>query len=217
MNCTSNCFRTNSILQIWPPANTGCFRPQKMLQGRDVAPMKKWYRKLRCILKPKTHRSLKKHRIVKEALESVYHPGRRLCRWIKQHFASKLLFLLVRPGTYWEMCDLSVYQNRWHIISLLVATTITRKTEINRGIKQPTNSSVSYFRVKLLYVFPSLPCRWGNVTDYRLNYAKIEVTLFSLYQIYSRKLRENILKQYRLNLFKMALYLLQNFPIVFLF
>ena len=41
--------------------------------------------------------------------------------------------------------------------------TITRKKEINRGIKQPTNSFMSCFRD---YITPgfSLSCRWGNVT-----------------------------------------------------
>ena len=34
----------------------------------------------------------KRHQIVKEALESVNHPSRRLYWWIKSNFASKLLF-----------------------------------------------------------------------------------------------------------------------------
>ena len=37
----------------------------------------------------------KRHRIVREALESVYHPRRRLCWWIKLNFAKKLLFYLL--------------------------------------------------------------------------------------------------------------------------
>ena len=55
MNCTLNCFCTHPILQIWPPATSGCFQTSKeCFRERDLAPMKKWYWKLRCILRPKT-------------------------------------------------------------------------------------------------------------------------------------------------------------------
>ena len=40
--------------------------------------------------------------------------------------------------------------------------------------------------------------QWIN---YHLNYTKMKITDTSLYQIYSPKLDENILKNYRLNLF----------------
>ena len=61
MNCTSNCFRTHPFLQIWPPATTGCLQTTKECsRERDLAPMKKWYRKLRRILRPKTNCSIKK-------------------------------------------------------------------------------------------------------------------------------------------------------------
>ena len=61
MNCTSNCFHTHPILQIWPPAITSCLQTSKECsKERDLASMKKWYWKLRCILKPKTNCSTKK-------------------------------------------------------------------------------------------------------------------------------------------------------------
>ena len=43
------------------------FRHQKNAPGKDLAPMKKWYQKLR----PKTNCSTKRYRIVREALKSV--------------------------------------------------------------------------------------------------------------------------------------------------
>ena len=44
----------------------------------------------------------KRHWVVREALESVYHPRRRLLM-NKVEFCLKVVVLLVRPGTYWEM------------------------------------------------------------------------------------------------------------------
>ena len=103
MNCTSNCFRTHPILQTWSPATTGYLQTSKECsRERDLAPMK-WHWKLKRILRPKTNRSTKWHRIVRETLESECHPRRRLCWWIKSNFAEKLFVLLVRPGTYWVM------------------------------------------------------------------------------------------------------------------
>ena len=44
-----------------PPVTTGCLQTSKECsRERDLAPMKKWYRKLRCILRPKTNCSTKK-------------------------------------------------------------------------------------------------------------------------------------------------------------
>ena len=61
MNCILDCFRTHPILQIWPPATSGCLQTSKECsRERDLAPMKKWYRKLRRILRPKTNSSTKK-------------------------------------------------------------------------------------------------------------------------------------------------------------
>ena len=45
----------------------------------------------------------KMHRIVREALESVYHPRRRLLM-NKVEFFLKVVVLLVRLGTYWVIC-----------------------------------------------------------------------------------------------------------------
>ena len=43
------------------PGTTGCLQTSKECsRERDLAPMKKWYWKLRCILRPKTNRSIKK-------------------------------------------------------------------------------------------------------------------------------------------------------------
>ena len=51
-------FQTRLILQIWPPVTTGCLQTSKKCpKERDLTPMKKRYRKLRCILRPKTNRS----------------------------------------------------------------------------------------------------------------------------------------------------------------
>ena len=61
MNCISNCFRTHPICQIWPPVTIGCLQTSKKCsRQRDLAPMKKWYWKLRFILRLKTNRSTKK-------------------------------------------------------------------------------------------------------------------------------------------------------------
>ena len=42
MNCTSNCFRTHPILQIWPPVTTGrLWTSNECSSKRDVSLMKK--------------------------------------------------------------------------------------------------------------------------------------------------------------------------------
>ena len=54
MNCTSNCFCNHPILQIWSPATNGCLQISKECsRERYLAPMKKGYRKLGRILRPK--------------------------------------------------------------------------------------------------------------------------------------------------------------------
>ena len=61
VNCTSNISLPHPILQIWPPASTGCLPTSKECSmERNLASMKKWYRKLRRILRPKTNRSTKR-------------------------------------------------------------------------------------------------------------------------------------------------------------
>ena len=61
MNCTLNCFCTHPIFQIWLPVTTSYFQISKECsRERDLAPMKKWYGKLRCILRPKRNCSTKK-------------------------------------------------------------------------------------------------------------------------------------------------------------
>ena len=61
MNCTSNCFRIHPILKIWPPVTTSYLQtPKECSRERDLATLKKWYRKLWYILWPKTNRLTKK-------------------------------------------------------------------------------------------------------------------------------------------------------------
>ena len=61
MYSISNCFCIEPILQIWPPVNTDCLQTSKECsKERNLAPMKKWYQKLRCILRPKINCSTKK-------------------------------------------------------------------------------------------------------------------------------------------------------------
>ena len=89
MNCTSNYFCTHPFFQNWPPATTGCLQTTKECSWeRDLAPMEKWYRKLRRILRPKTNCSTKK---ASNCSRSV---GRRLCWWIKSNFAKQLFYSL---------------------------------------------------------------------------------------------------------------------------
>ena len=65
------------------PVTTGCLQISKEgSRERDLAPVKKWYRKQRRILRPKTNRSTKKTSSVWEVLESIYPPRRGLC-WIR--------------------------------------------------------------------------------------------------------------------------------------
>ena len=99
MNCTLNCFRTPTLFfQIWPPSDYWLYADSKECsRKRDLAPIKKWYQKLRHILSPKTNCSTKKHWLVREALESVYHPRRRLLM-NKVEFRLKIVILLVGPG-----------------------------------------------------------------------------------------------------------------------
>ena len=90
MNCTSNCFRTPTLFSRsgpqWLPA---VCRPQGKeiwLQWRsDIGNWGVFWSQRQIVQQ-------KRHWIVREALESVYHPRRRLCWWIKLNFAKKLLF-----------------------------------------------------------------------------------------------------------------------------
>ena len=68
-------------------------RPQKMLQGKRFDLKKEVISETEVYFETKDKLSNKKrHWIVREALESVYHHRKRLCWWIKSNFASKLLF-----------------------------------------------------------------------------------------------------------------------------
>ena len=96
MNRASNCFHNNLILQIYSPVTTGCLQTSKVShRKRDLAPMKKWYWKLRRILRPMKNCFKKKHRIVREALKSVYHPRRRLCWWIESDLPKICCFVFI--------------------------------------------------------------------------------------------------------------------------
>ena len=108
MNCTLNWFYTNTYLQIWLPATSGCLQTSKECsKERDLAPMKKWYRKLRHILTQRQIVQQKKHWIGREVLESVYRSRKRLCGWIKSNFAKKLFYWLC-PGLI-EWCLIYTY------------------------------------------------------------------------------------------------------------
>ena len=85
MNYTSNFFCTYSILHIWYQSTTDSLMTSKQCsRERYLAPTKKWYRKLRCILGQRQTVLQNRHRIVTEELESVHHPRKRLCWWIKE-------------------------------------------------------------------------------------------------------------------------------------
>ena len=61
MNWISNCIHTHPILQIWlPVTNVYLQNSKECSRERDLVLMKKWYWKLRRILRPKTNRSTKK-------------------------------------------------------------------------------------------------------------------------------------------------------------
>ena len=96
MNCTSNCFCTYSILQIWPPATTGCLQtPKECSRESDIGNWGVFWGQRQIVRQ-------KRHRIVREALESVY----LFMLMNKVEFCLKVVVLLVRPVTYWLMCYL---------------------------------------------------------------------------------------------------------------
>ena len=59
-----NALRTTSAITLFsrsgPQRQLAICRIQKNTPGKDLAPMKKWYWKPRCILRPKTNCSTKK-------------------------------------------------------------------------------------------------------------------------------------------------------------
>ena len=108
MNCTSNCFCTHPILQIWPPVTTGCLQTSKECsRKRDLASMKKWYWiwfPWRSDIRDQRQIVLqKKHQIVREVLKSVYYSRKRL----KLNFAKKLLFYKLDLGLI-EWCVIQI-------------------------------------------------------------------------------------------------------------
>ena len=106
MNCTSNCSRTHPILQIWPWQLLAVCRRQKNTPDKEIC--LQWRSDIRnwgafC---GQRHIILqKRHWIVREALESVYHPRRRLLM-NKVAFCLRVVVLLVKPRTYWVLCYL---------------------------------------------------------------------------------------------------------------
>ena len=90
-----------------PQQQLAVCRPQKN------APMKKWYRKLRQFWGQRQIVLQKRYQIVREALESVYHPRKRLCWWIKSNFAQKLFYQL-SPGLI-GWCVIYIY---WRVYIL---------------------------------------------------------------------------------------------------
>ena len=75
INCTLNCFCTHPIFQMWPPATTGCLQTSKECsRERNLAPMKNDIGNWGVFWSQKQIVLTKKHRIVREALESVLLP-----------------------------------------------------------------------------------------------------------------------------------------------
>ena len=91
MNCTSDCFRILPILQIWSPETTGYLQTSKKFSSeRGLTLIKKRYRRLRCILKPKLW----------FAKKSIKFLGLWLGLRSKFEFCLKVAVLFVRPRTY---------------------------------------------------------------------------------------------------------------------
>ena len=68
-------------------------RPQNKATGKeDLAPMKTWIGTWGVFWGQRQIVLQKGHRIVREALESLYNSRRGLCWWIKSNFALELLF-----------------------------------------------------------------------------------------------------------------------------
>ena len=100
MNCT------HTILQIWLPATTS--RPQKNAPGKEI--WLQWRRDIGNWYVFWDQRQIvlqKRHQIVREALELVYHPRRRLCWWIMSNFAKRLFYLIGSGLTEW--CYIYIY------------------------------------------------------------------------------------------------------------
>ena len=91
------------------PAITSCLQTSKECsRERDLTPMKKWYQKLICILRPKTNHSTKKK---KKKASNCWRsagisisPKKETMLMNKVEFCRKVVALLVRPRTYWVMC-----------------------------------------------------------------------------------------------------------------
>ena len=85
--------RTHPILQIWPQWLVAVCRPQKNAPGKEI--WHQWRDDIGSWRVFGAQRQIvlqKSYRIVREALESVYHPRRRLRWWIKSKFAYKLFY-----------------------------------------------------------------------------------------------------------------------------
>ena len=100
MNCTSNCFRTHPILQIWPPTTTGCLQTTKeCFRKRDLVPIGETEPYFQAKDKLFYKKKKKKNTDIK-LLEKHWNQ----CITPKEDLMNKVKFcLLVRPRTYWVM------------------------------------------------------------------------------------------------------------------
>ena len=101
MNCTSNCF--------WPPASTGCLQTSKeYFRERDLAPMKKRYRKQWHILCPKTNRSTIKSIELLGKRSNQRIPRKETVLKNRAEFCLKVVGLLVRLRNYSVICYIHI-------------------------------------------------------------------------------------------------------------
>ena len=100
MNFTSNCFCTHRQ----------CLQTSKeRSREKDLAPMKKWYRKVRCILKRKKNCSTKKASNCQRNVGISVSPKKETMLMNEVEFCQKVLVLIVKPETYWVMCFIYIY------------------------------------------------------------------------------------------------------------
>ena len=98
-------FCTHPILQIWSPNDYRLFEDLKrMPQRKRFGSNEEVISETETYFQTKDNSfSKKRHRIVREALESVYH-WKETMLMNKVEFCLNVVVLLLRPETYWVMC-----------------------------------------------------------------------------------------------------------------
>ena len=94
-------------IALWIASATGCLQ-KECSREIDLAPLKKWYRKLRHILRLKINRSTKKASNCKRSVGISVSASKEPMLMNKVELCLKAVVLLVRPGTYWVMCYLKL-------------------------------------------------------------------------------------------------------------